>query len=44
MLPQSSLLDGLQVLIVDSDPDSASLLALIFEQDGVEILVASISQ
>ena len=41
MLPQSSLLDGLQVLIVDSDPDSASLLALIFEQDGVEILVAT---
>jgi len=41
MLPQSSLLDGLQVLIVDSNPDSASLLALIFEQDGVEILVAA---
>ena len=41
MLPQSSLLDGLQVLIVDSDPDSTSLLALIFEQDGVEILVAA---
>jgi len=26
---------------VDSNPDSASLLALIFEQDGVEILVAA---
>lgn len=38
---QSLLLDGLQVLIVDSDPDSRYLLRMIFERYGVETIAAT---
>jgi len=40
MVYQSLLLDGLQVLVVDSDPDSSYLLKLIFEEYGVETIAA----
>jgi CheY-like chemotaxis protein len=38
---QSLALDGLQVLIVDSDPDSRYLLTMIFEGYGVETIAAT---
>lgn len=38
---QSLALDGLQVLIVDSDPDSRYLLTMIFEEYGVETIAAT---
>jgi two-component system, OmpR family, response regulator len=38
---QSLPLDGLQVLVVDSDPDSRYLLTLIFEEYGVETIAAT---
>lgn len=38
---QSLPLDGLQVLVVDSDPDSRYLLKLIFEEYGVETIAAT---
>ena len=38
---QSLSLDGLQVLVVDSDPDSRYLLKLIFEEYGVETIAAT---
>jgi CheY-like chemotaxis protein len=38
---QSLPLDGLQVLVVDSDPDSRYLLRLIFEMYGVETIAAT---
>ncbi|NEQ20645.1 MAG: response regulator [Microcoleus sp. SIO2G3] len=34
-------LDGLQVLVVDSDPDSRDLLTMLFEAYGVETIVAT---
>ncbi len=41
MCDQSLPLDGLQVLVVDSDPDSRYLLKLIFEEYGVETIAAT---
>ncbi|MBD0362454.1 MAG: response regulator [Coleofasciculus sp. C3-bin4] len=38
---QSLSLDGLQVLVVDGDSDSRYLLKLIFEEYGVETIVAT---
>ena len=38
MCYQSLPLNGLQVLVVDSDPDSRCLLTLIFEEYGVETI------
>ncbi len=38
---QSLPLDGLQVLVVDSDPDSRYLLAMIFQGYGVETIAAT---
>ena len=38
---QSLPLDGLQVLIVDSDPDSRYLLTMIFEGYGVDTINAT---
>lgn len=37
---QSLSLDGLQVLVVDNNPDSRDLLTLIFEEYGVETIAA----
>jgi CheY-like chemotaxis protein len=34
-------LDGLQVLVVDSDPDSRYLLTLLFEEYGVKTITAT---
>ena len=41
MCYESLLLDGLQVLVVDTDPDSRYLLKLIFEEYGVEMIAAT---
>ncbi len=38
---QSLPLDGLQVLVVDSDPDSRDLLTMLFEEYGVETIAAT---
>ena len=38
---QSLPLKGLQVLVVDSDPDSRYLLTLLFEEYGVETIAAT---
>ncbi|MEW5857830.1 MAG: response regulator [Cyanobacteriota bacterium] len=40
MCYESLPLDGLQVLVVDSDPDSRYLLAMIFEGYGVKTIAA----
>ncbi len=40
MCCESLPLDGLQVLVVDSDPDSRYLLAMIFEEYGVKTIAA----
>jgi len=37
----SAVLDGLQVLVVDDEPDSRELLTLMFEQDGAEMIEAA---
>ena len=37
----SSLLNGLQVLVVDNDPDSRDLLTTLFEMYGIETLTAT---
>ena len=41
MYHSSLLLDGLQVLVVDSDPDSRDLLTALFEMYGIETLTAT---
>lgn len=41
MLNQSHSLDGLRLLVVDDDPDTIYLLALLFEADGAELITAS---
>jgi len=38
---QSLPLKGLQVLVVDSDPDSRYLLTILFEEYGVETIAAT---
>jgi len=38
---QSLPLKGLQVLVVDSDPDSRYLLTMLFEEYGVETIAAA---
>ena len=38
---QSLRLDGLQVLVVDSDPDSRELLTMLLEEYGVETIAAT---
>jgi CheY-like chemotaxis protein len=38
---QSLSLKGLQVLVVDSDPDSRYLLTMLFEEYGVETIAAT---
>ncbi len=38
---QSLSLKGLQVLVVDSDPDSRYLLTILFEEYGVETIAAT---
>lgn len=41
MCHYSLLLNGLQVLVVDSDPDSRDLLTALFEMYGIETLTAT---
>ena len=38
---QSLSLKGLQVLVVDSDPDARYLLTMLFEEYGVETITAT---
>ena len=41
MYHSSLLLNGLQVLVVDNDPDSRDLLTTLFEMYGIETLTAT---
>lgn len=41
MCDEGLLLDGLQVLVVDGDPDSRYLLTILFEEYGIETIAAT---